>query len=322
MHLFSARPSVRSRAAATVGLVLVASLGVQLSAVLAHGLFDRLGPHGVSGLRFAIAASLALVIVRPRLRGRRPAEWASIGLFGMSIASMNVFLYLALERLPLGIALTLEFLGPFAVAVLAARRPRAALLPVLGFIGVVFIVRPSGQLDLLGVVFGLSAAASLAVYTLIAERVGRESRGFDGLALALGVAAILTAPFGVAALPAIQPSDVPVLATSATLGVLIAFAADYLAVRLSSARTVAVLLSFDPVLAALLGAILLSQALDALTVVGIVLVAVGGGFTAALADRPRDPARGARHLARRRRTWRPATSSPAGTSTRPLRRTV
>jgi inner membrane transporter RhtA len=223
---------------------------------------------------------------------------------------MNAFLYLALERLPLGVALTLEFLGPFAVAVLGARRPKAALFPAIGFVGVILIVRPSGSLDVWGVVWGLLAAAALGAYAILAERVGREERGFEGLALALAVAAVLTAPFAAASAPALRLGDAPVLLASATLGVVIAFAADTAAVRLTSARTVAVLLSFDPVLAALLGALLMAETLDALTWTGIVLVAVAGGVSAALAGRNPSAVHRDRHLARRRRgTWRPATAA-------------
>ncbi len=292
------------RGLATLGLVVVASLSVQLSAILAHGLFDHLGPAGVSGLRFTFAAVLAIAIVRPRLSGRSTAQWTTIVLFGTSIASMNAFLYLALERLPLGIALTLEFLGPFAVAVTGARRPRAVVFPVLGFVGVVLIVRPSGELDLVGVALGLVAAASLAAYAVLAERVGRLTRGFDGLALALVVAAVLTAPFAVTALPAVAGGDIPILAMSAALGIVVAFAADYVALRISSARTVAVLLSFDPVLAAVLGAVVLGQALDALTIGGIVIVAITGGFSAALGGTRTVTSSSAPHVPRRRRrTW-------------------
>lgn len=263
-------------AAAAAGLVLVASLGVQLSAILAHGLFDHISPAGVSGLRFAIAGVVALAIVRPRLRGRSAGRWAAIGCFGVAIASMNAFLYLALERLPLGIALTLEFLGPFAVAILGIRRPKAALVPVAGFVGVVLIVRPTGDLDVWGVAWGLLAAVALGAYALRAERVGRAERGFEGLALALGVAAVLMSPFAASAAPALRWADAPVLGISALLGVVVAVAADTAAVRLTSARTVAVLLSLDPVLAALLGAVLLGQALDGVTWAGIALVAAAG----------------------------------------------
>jgi len=303
MRIPPVRPRVR--ALVTLGLVLAGSASVQLSAVLAHSLFERLGALGVSGMRFAVAAVVALAIVRPRLRGRPAAQWLSIVLFGASIASMNAFLYLALERLPLGIALTLEFLGPFAVAVIGCRRPRAALFPVLGFVGVMLIVRPAGDFDLVGVLLGLAAAASLAGYTLLAQRVGREARGFEGLALALAAAAILTAPFAVIALPALTAWDAPVVVASALLGVVVGFTADYLAVRASSARTVAVLLSFDPVLAALLGAVLLGQALDLLTVAGIVLVSVAGGFSAALVGRADARPSTPRAARRRRTTWRP-----------------
>ncbi|GAA2009152.1 EamA family transporter [Microbacterium ulmi] len=286
----AALPAPRVAGFRALGLVLAASLGVQSSALLAHVLFERLGPIGVSGLRFAIAAVIAAVIVRPRLRGRSVVEWIAIGCFGASIASMNVFLYLALDRLPFGIALTLEFLGPFAVAALGARRPLAALFPVAGLVGVVLVVRPSGALDPIGLLFGALAAAALAAYTLLAERVGRDARGFDGLALAFVFAAVLTAPFALQALPSLQWTDAGILTLAAVLGVVVAFAADFLAVRATSARTVAVMLSFDPVLAALLGVALLAQTLDATTWLGILLVAIAGGGSAALAGRVRSPA--------------------------------
>ncbi len=275
----------RSRGVRALALVLTASLGVQVSALIAHTLFDRLGALGVSGLRFAIAAALACALVRPRWRGRSAAQWLAIASFGLSIASMNLFLYLALERIPFGIALTLEFLGPFAVAVIGARRPSTALFPVVGFIGVVLVVRPSGDLDPLGIVFGALAAIALAGYTLLAERVGRHEAGFDGLALAFVCAAVVTSPFAVTALPRATWGDAGALALCAVLGVVVAFAADFLAVRSTSARTVAVLLSFDPVLAALLGVLVLGQSLEAWTWFGIVLVAIAGGASAALAGR-------------------------------------
>lgn len=278
----SYRRSLHTQGVRALALVLTASLGVQLSAMLAQATFERIGPLGASGLRFAIAAVIAMVLVRPRWRGRTRRQWLAIGCFGASIAGMNLFLYLALDRLPFGIAVTLEFLGPFGVAVIGARRPRAVLLAATGLIGVVLVVRPSGTLDATGIVFGALAALTLAAYTVLAERVGREEAGFDGLVLALAGAAVLTSPFAVAAASSAMLADLGLLAVCAVIGVVIAFAADFLAVRATSARTVAVMLSFDPVLAALLGAVLLGELLDAVTWLGIVLVAVAGGGSAAL----------------------------------------
>ncbi len=280
----------RLRGIRALVLVLTASLAVQMSAMIARTLFDRIGPLGVSGLRFAIAAAVIVVLVRPRLRGRDLQSWLAIGCFGLAIASMNVFCYLALSRLPFGIAMTLEFLGPFAVAVVGVRRLRAVVFPVLGFIGVVLVVRPSGELDAVGIAFALLAAASVAAYTLLAERAGKE-KGFDALALAFVFAALFTSPFAFAAAPAVQLADAGVLVVAAVLGVVIAFAADFLAVRCTSARTVSVLFSFDPVLAALLGAIVLGELLDAVTWTGILMVAVAGGCSAAFAGRASRPVR-------------------------------
>lgn len=122
---------VITRGALGFGLVLLASTSVQVSAVLSRTLFDRLSPMSVSGLRFAIAALCMVALVRPRVTGRTRSEWMLIALYGLSIGSMNVFMYQALTALPLGVVITLEFLGPFAVAVLASRRPRQALFAML-----------------------------------------------------------------------------------------------------------------------------------------------------------------------------------------------
>lgn len=261
-------------------LVLIASSSVQVSAALSQTLFDHLSPFGVSGLRFAIAAACVLLVIRPRVRQRSRGEWVTILLYGSSIAAMNVCMYRALVHLPLGVAITLEFLGPFAVAVFASRKPRQAIYAVLGLVGVIVIARPSADLDLVGLVFGGLAAASLAAYVVVAERIGKRGGGASELALAFGIAAVLTSPFAIASLPALRWSDAPILGVSALLGVVLAFTADFLAVKITGARTVAVMLSLDPVLAAIIGAVALGEHLDSLTVVGMVCVAVAGGLSA------------------------------------------
>jgi inner membrane transporter RhtA len=151
----------------------------------------------------------------------------------------------------------------------------------------------------IGLIAAGIAGASLAAYTLLAERIGRtnprdrpRANALHDLTLAVIVAAVLTAPLGIAALPAVTPADLAPLGVAAVLGVLIAFGCDMLAVRLTSARTVAVLFSVDPALAAIIGTLLLGQVLDLLTMAGIVLVCIAGGATIMLAGsaRPADAA--------------------------------
>lgn len=269
-----------SRGLLGVTLVLIASSSVQISAVLAQSLFNHIDPFGVSGLRFAIAAAAMYLIVRPRFRGRTRAAWLLIMLYGASIAAMNVFMYRALIFLPLGVAITMEFLGPFAVAILASRKPRQALFAVLGLVGVVLIARPSAGFDLVGIVFGALAAASLAAYIVLADRVGERGGGAQELSLAFIVAAVATAPFSLSAVGSLVWADAPILAASALLGVVIAFSADFLAVKVTGARVVAVLLSLDPVLAAAIGAIALGERLDLLTLAGMICVSLAGGCAA------------------------------------------
>ncbi|MBM7832720.1 inner membrane transporter RhtA [Agromyces cerinus] len=285
------------RALLGFGVLLIASTSVQVSAVISHGMFDRLGPLGVSGLRFAIAAVLAAVLIRPRLTGRTRAEWLALLAYGTSIAAMNVCFHVALEFVPLGVAITVEFLGPFLLAALGVRRLRLVVFPLLGLGGVALIARPTPEVNPIGLIAAGVAGVSLASYTLLAERIGRtapadrpRSNPLHDLTIAVVVAAVLTAPFGVAALPAVETGDLAPLGVAAVLGVLIAFGCDMLAVRLTSARTVAVLFSFDPALAAIIGMLLLGQLLDPLTIAGIVLVCVAGAATIHLASAAQRPA--------------------------------
>lgn len=274
----NARPALRG--AMGLALVLIASSSVQVSAVLSRSLFDHLNPLSVSGLRFAIAATIMIAVIRPRITGRTTNEWFAIGLYGLAIASMNIFMYQSLAFLPLGVAITLEFLGPFAVALLASRKPRQALFAFLGLAGVVLIARPSADFAPIGLVFGCLAAIALGSYVLIADRIAQRGGGVAELALAFGVAALATAPFAASAVPSIRLTDAPVLLISAVLGCVLAFTADFLAVQVTGARTVAILLSLDPVLAALIGAFALGEHLDALTLAGMAAVATAGGLAA------------------------------------------
>lgn len=269
--------------------VLIGSAGIQLSAALAEGLFGRLPIPAVSGFRMAIAAVVLLLLTRPRIRGRSRSAWLGIVLYGVAMAAMNVLFYHAVQRIPLGVAVTLEFCGPLAVAAVGARGAQR-LLPALTLIGVALVAGPQGDLDPVGVVAGLGAAAAFGGYTVLAGRVGDDDSGLGGLALSVTVGAVLLAPFSATAIPLVQAGDLLPLAGSGLLGVALAFSLDFLAVRLTSPRVAGTLFAVDPVMGALVGATLLGDRLTGWMLGGIVLVVVSGAAVIWLSGRaPGEP---------------------------------
>ncbi|XPP27498.1 MAG: EamA family transporter [Leucobacter sp.] len=270
-------------------LVLAGAIGMQVAAVLAMGLFADLGVLGTSGLRFALTAVLLLALFRPRLRGRSRGEWIGIVLYGVAMAAMNIFLYLAIDRIPLGIATTIDFLGPCLVALAASRHLREGLLAVLAFAGVALIAGLGGPFDPLGLVFAAAAGACFGLYALLAARVGKSDGGLPSVALSVAFAAILTLPFSIPAATIATPGQWGILLASAAVGMALAFTADTLAGRLTSARVIGVLFAFNPVVGTILGALWLGQALTAPALAGIVLVVAAGAGIVWLAGR-RTPA--------------------------------
>ncbi|WP_237466957.1 EamA family transporter [Leucobacter chromiireducens] len=272
----TAQHFTRSATIRAMLLVLVGSLGMQFSAVIAVGLFPAFGVLGTSALRMVIAAVILLAIFRPRLRGRTRREWVGIILYGVAMAAMNAFLYLAFSRLPLGIATTIDFLGPCMVALLASRRAREGALAVVALLGVALIAGFGGALDPLGLLFAALAGTAFGLYTLLAAQVGQSDGGLPSVALSVTVAAILTLPFSVPVMPLVRPEHLLALLTSAVLGTALAFTVDTIAGKLTSARVLGVLFAFDPVVGTILGALFLNQLLTPIAVLGIVLV-VGAG---------------------------------------------
>src|SRR5690606_14568569 len=204
-------------------LVLAGSAGMQVGAAISLTLFEDLGAAGTSGLRLLLGAALMTALFRPRLRGRTKREWIGIVLYGTAMAAMNLLLYQALERLPLGVATTLDFLGPCVVAFLASRRLREGLLAIAAFTGVALMAGFGGPFDPIGLVWGVLAGASFAGYTLLAPRIGKAGGGMQMVALALVVAALLTLPFSAPLLTSTSLPQWGLLALSAIVGTAIPF---------------------------------------------------------------------------------------------------
>jgi inner membrane transporter RhtA len=263
-----AREAGRVRRAAgaipPTGLVFASILSVQLGAAIAKSLFPALGPAGTVVLRIGFAALLLLALERPRLRGHGRRDYAAVVLFGLVMAAMNTSFYSAIARLPLGIAVTVEFVGPLAIAVFGSRRPLDLAWAALAAAGILLLAPTRGtSIDPLGLAFALLAGACWAGYILLNVRVGRVFPGGSGLALAMAVAAVAILPVGVGAKDVLAGSPGLLLAGLgvALLSTTIPYSLEHAALKRLPARAFGVLMSLEPAVAALVGAVLLGEAL-------------------------------------------------------------
>jgi inner membrane transporter RhtA len=255
--------------------VLGGVFSVQLGAAIATTLFDEVGPTGTVFLRVAISALLLWAIWRPRVRGHSPAALRAVALFGLCLAAMNLSFYEALDRIPLGIAVTLEFVGPLGVAIAASHRRLDLVWVVLAAAGIV-LLSPGfgGSVDALGALFALIAGAFWAAYIVLSARVGQEFEGGTGLALALTIGTIPLIPVGIAG----GGGDLVgggVLAAGLGVAVLssaVPYSLELEALRRLAVGTFGVLMSLEPAVAALVGFVVLGQDLSATELLGISLV--------------------------------------------------
>lgn len=260
---------------AAVGLVALGLACQEVGAAIAVLLFPHTGPLGMVMLRLVFSAAILLAIARPSLRGRTREEWLAVVRLGAALAVMNGFFYLALERLALGVTVTIEVLGPLTLAILVAGTRRAWIWAGLALAGVVALGGGGwDRLDPVGVVCALGAAVSWAFYIRGQARVGRAFPRLEGLALAMAIGAIISLPFGVvAAGPALLRLDLLALgAAVAILSSTIPYAFELIALRRLTEAAFGILMSLAPATAALAGWILLGQALTWLEIVGLVLV--------------------------------------------------
>ncbi|ANB07005.1 transporter [Streptomyces ambofaciens] len=258
-----------------VGLVLAGGLSVQFGAALAVSLMPRAGALGVVTLRLVVAAVVLLLICRPRLRGHSRADWGTVVVFGVAMAGMNGLFYQAVDRIPLGPAVTLEVLGPLALSVFASRRAVNLVWAALALAGV-FLLSGGGfdSLDPAGAAFALGAGVMWAAYIVFSARTGRRFPQADGLALAMAVGAVLFLPLGIAESGAelIDPVTLALGAGVALLSSVLPYTLELLALRRLPAPTFAILMSLEPAIAAAAGFLILDQALTATQSAAIALV--------------------------------------------------
>lgn len=247
-----------------VGLVLIGILSVQFGAAVAKDLFDEVSPTALVWLRLATSATILLAITRPRLSGRSREDWMVVLGFGVSLGLMNWAIYQSFARIPLGLAVTIEFVGPLTLAVLGSRRPRDLAWVILAGLGVALLGAEPGDLDLAGVGFALLAGAAWATYILLSARTGRRWPGLDGLAVASVVAA--TALLPVLLLDgAAQLMDSRILILGLAVGLLssvVPYSLELVALRTLPPATFGILMSLEPAAAALAAMLLLSEFLS------------------------------------------------------------
>ena len=278
-------------AAAVVG----GAASVQVGAAIGATIFPLVGPGGVVALRQAFAAVALLAVARPRLRD---LTWRAVRpalLLGLVLVSMNLALYGAVDRIGLGLAVTLEFLGPLALALAGSRRRLDLLCAAMAGLGVVLLTGTVPGIDPVGVLLALVAAASWAAYIVLSRRAGRTLPGVQGTALASLLAAVLTSPLLVMALVGLAPEQLlHVVVVGLATGILssaIPYSIDLLVLRRMSQQLFSVLQSVQPAAAALAGFIVLGQALATWQLVGLGLISLGNVIAVSRPTRAPPPER-------------------------------
>lgn len=268
-----------------------AMLAVQLSSALSVGLIERVGPAGTAWLRLSMGAVILLLIARPPLRLIRRHDVPVLLALGVATGLMTTAFLAAIDRIPLGTAVAIEFLGPLSVAALRSHNRRMLAWPVLALCGVVLMTEPwHGDVNLAGIGFAVLAGIGWGVYILLTQQVGDRFSGISGLSITIPVAAVVAALLGVP--QAAGHLDWQVLLIAAGLALLApvaAFGLEMLALRRMTHTAFGTLMAVEPAFGVLLGLIVLHQTPSLLQLGGIVLVVLAGAGAQRGGTRSREP---------------------------------
>lgn len=259
-------------------LTVAAMFSIQLGSALSAGMMPTLGPIGTAWLRLSMGALILLALARPPLRSLRLRDVPAVLGLGIATGVMSVTFLAAMERLPLGTAVAIEFLGPLSVAALRGRGARSLILPATALAGVVLLTEPwAGQVDLLGVGFAAMGAVGWAAYVLLTQKVGDRFSGIGALALTIPIAAVVVAPFGLPqAFGHITWEIVAVAGALAVLIPVLPYILEMRALRRMNHTAFGTLLALEPAIGLVLGAIVLRQLPSAVQLLGILLVVFAG----------------------------------------------
>lgn len=274
-------------------LVLGGVVSVQFGGALAATLVPEIGAGGSVLLRIGISALILLVLVRPRLRGHTRRDWTTVVAFGLALGCMNWSFYGSLAHLPLGVAVTVEFMGPLLLTTVLSRRLLDLVAVAAAAAGVVLISEaltvPYAELSLVGLLLAGTAGVFWAAYILLSSRTGAAFPRLDGLSIALVVSLAVVVPAGLPSVGEWTPRHVLMGLGLAVLSSLLPYSLELLALRRLAAPVFGILLSLEPAVAAVAGLLVLGQRLDGLQVVGLLLVVAASVIVLGLGAR-RSPA--------------------------------
>ena len=274
---------------AGIGLMTGSAVANQVGAATAALAFPVLGPAGVVAIRQWVAGVVLLSTVRPRFATFTREQWRLVVALALIFATMNLSLYMAISTIGLGLAVTLEFLGPLSVALLASRRAVDLGCAVVAAAAVVVLARPQSSTDYAGIALALLAAACWACYILVNRIVGVRLPGSQGPAAAASLSALLYVPIGIWVLVS-HPLTFAAIGRAAAAGVLcsaVPMVADVLALRRVAASFFGVFMSVNPVFAALTGLIVLGQSLAPADWLAIAAIVAANAVSARGASRVR-----------------------------------
>ncbi len=275
-------------------LVLGGVVSVQFGGALAATLVPEIGAGGSVLLRIGIAALILVAVARPRLRGHTASAWRTVVAFGVALGLMNWSFYGSLAHLPLGVAVTVEFLGPLVLATVLSRRPTDFVAVLAAAAGVLLVSEaftvPVDELSLVGLLLALIAGACWAAYILLSSRTGAAFEQLDGLAIALVVSAVVVLPAGLSSSDLWTPEHLLKGLGLAVLSSLLPYSLELLALRRLRAAVFGILLSLEPAVAALAGLIVLDQRLSGPQLLGMTLVVLASTIVLGV-RRPDEPGR-------------------------------
>ena len=256
---------------------------IQFGSAFSATAIDAFGPSTTTFLRLVIASLVLALIVRPPMRSYSREQWKSAILLGATMAAMTLFFFAAIDRIPLGLAVAIEFLGPLAVATWSLGAGWRLIWPLAAFAGVVLLSHDGAGWvgDPMGMLFACGAGVGWGTYIILMKKSGKLFKGLEGLSMSLLVAAVVAAPFGLPrAGEAMDPQGIGMMVGLALLVPLVPYALEMIALRRMPMSAFGILMSLEPALGALAGFLVLSQPMTPLQMLGTALVvAASAGVT-------------------------------------------
>jgi inner membrane transporter RhtA len=282
----------RARLAHPVVLVLIGIVSAQVGAAIAKSIFDEVTPTAILWLRLGFLAGILLLVARPRVRGLGRRDWLVVLGFGASLGVMNWATYQSFARLPLGIAVTIGFIGPLSIALLASRRARDLAWVGLAAAGVVLLGLEPGEITVAGTLFALLAGAAWAAYILLSKATGARWKGIDGLALASTIAVLGLTPLALTNTEGLGSPRVWLVGLAVgLLSSVIPYSLDLVALRSIRSSLYSILISLEPAAAALAAIVIIDEELTLLQWLAVACVVVASA--GATRSEQRDPQRAA-----------------------------